>query len=262
MSRSIIHRRTIAGFLLASGIAAAADAQAVTSFSGITSWVGTGSNSAALVIDWNDPDNANGDTSLVWGYHWNGTENGEQMLAAIVSADPHLYALLDSYDSAVFGLGYNQDPSSDFVLSPAPATQTYPWSFNADRIANDDDSPYYAAGVNDDRTATGSGQIWEEGFDVNYWSYWLSSDNTGTLSGWNFSDFGMSDTADNPLQNGQWQGLSFDANEDWTDFPDTGGAVAPADPVAAVVPEPAEVSLLLLGSLCALHRPRRRVVTR
>jgi hypothetical protein len=261
MSRSIIHRPALAGFLLATGVCTIAGADPVTSFSGITSWVGTGSNSAALVIDW---DNGSGaaDTSLVWGYHWDGIENGEQMLAAVVAADPHLYALLDSYDSFVLGLGYNQDPSSDFVLTPSPSTQEYPWSFDADRIANDDDDPYYGAGVDDYRTATGAGQLWEEGLNYKYWSYWLSADDSGTLSGWNYSDFGMNDTADNPLQNGQWQGFSFDPNEDWTTDPNYGGAIAPADPVAAVVPEPAAISLILLGSLCVLNRPRRRAAAR
>ncbi len=50
------------------------------SFSDIQYWVGTGSNQAAFVVQWNDskiPD------ALVWGFRWDGNATGEDMLKAI-----------------------------------------------------------------------------------------------------------------------------------------------------------------------------------
>jgi hypothetical protein len=50
-------------------------------------WVGSGSNSAVLVIDFHD---ANGITSYAWGFHFDGMTDGETMLNAIAAADPAL----------------------------------------------------------------------------------------------------------------------------------------------------------------------------
>ena len=36
-------------------------------------WVGTGSNSAVVVIGWDD--NSSGNFALAWGVHWNGNTN-------------------------------------------------------------------------------------------------------------------------------------------------------------------------------------------
>src|SRR5436190_24241983 len=58
-------------------------------FTDIQYWVGSGTNQAALVIDWNLPA---GNQTLVWGYRWDGTATGGQMLNAIVNADARLYA--------------------------------------------------------------------------------------------------------------------------------------------------------------------------
>jgi len=72
----------------------------------ILNWTGTGSNEAALVIDWQD-----GSThpALAWGYRWDGTATGEQMLLAIAAADPDLSVEITSYSfgDAVDSLGFN-----------------------------------------------------------------------------------------------------------------------------------------------------------
>ena len=47
-------------------------------FDDIEFWVGTGANRAALVIDWLE--NSNEPPALVWGYRWNGTATGRDML--------------------------------------------------------------------------------------------------------------------------------------------------------------------------------------
>lgn len=52
----------------------------VNNFDDIQFWAGTGTNRAALVIQW--PDEAN-PTSVVWGYRWNGEANAQQMMFAL-----------------------------------------------------------------------------------------------------------------------------------------------------------------------------------
>jgi hypothetical protein len=53
---------------------------ASTTFDSIKFWTGTGTNKAAMVIQWND-----GGTpiSMVWGYRWNGTATGFDMFKSI-----------------------------------------------------------------------------------------------------------------------------------------------------------------------------------
>ncbi|MCQ2297188.1 MAG: DUF4430 domain-containing protein [Bacteroidales bacterium] len=61
-------------------------AEADIAESDILYWVGTGSNSARLIINWADPD-----TALAWGYHFNSDSvSVSQMLSDIAAADPRL----------------------------------------------------------------------------------------------------------------------------------------------------------------------------
>ncbi|MEM9444371.1 MAG: PEP-CTERM sorting domain-containing protein [Verrucomicrobiota bacterium] len=60
---------------------------AAITFNDIESWVGSGSNEAALVIDWND---GKIQESWIWGYRWDGLAYGADMLGAIADADPNL----------------------------------------------------------------------------------------------------------------------------------------------------------------------------
>jgi hypothetical protein len=83
-------------------------AQAQVSFSDITFWTGTGSNQAALVIDWKS---GPAPQSLVWGYRWDGAATGLQMFEAIKQADNRLYSewVPGFVNQAVFGMGMDRD---------------------------------------------------------------------------------------------------------------------------------------------------------
>lgn len=48
-------------------------------------WVGTGSNSAVVIIGWDD--NPNGNFALAWGVHWNGSATAANMLDTIATYD-------------------------------------------------------------------------------------------------------------------------------------------------------------------------------
>ena len=82
----------------------------VTSLDNIQFWVGTGNNRAGLAIDWDDDSSI--DESLVWGYRWDGTATGEDMLMSIASADSRLTVTTSQEGAAVFGLEY--DDGSDY----------------------------------------------------------------------------------------------------------------------------------------------------
>ena len=81
-------------------------------------WTGSGTNRAALVIEWSPPESFNNTTvpvpvankTLVWGYRFNGTATGTQMLDAILAADPKLY-FVESIDPirqrSLTRIGYN-----------------------------------------------------------------------------------------------------------------------------------------------------------
>lgn len=54
-------------------------------------WVGTGTDTALLIIDFLD---GSGTASLAWGYLYNGNATGEDMLNAIAAADPDLTVVI------------------------------------------------------------------------------------------------------------------------------------------------------------------------
>ena len=55
----------------------------VDSFDNIQYWIGTGQNRAALVLQWNDGLDP---VSVAWGYRWDGTATGIDMLRAIAGS--------------------------------------------------------------------------------------------------------------------------------------------------------------------------------
>lgn len=145
----------------------------VVSFDDITYWVGSGSNRAALVIDWNDGTSVE---SYAWGFRWNGTATGEDMLRAIAG-----FIGTDSTPATPDGTG-------DTALTLY--TQTFAGFgvavFQLDYLAH----------------AQGGFEPDAEG----YWAYYVGDD-SGTLpSEWSFSDLGMGDRV---LSNNDWDGWSW-----------------------------------------------------
>jgi len=230
------HKRNVVLAVLC-GLLLAFPAQAVT-FDDIQFWVGQGSHSAALVIDWND---GKGNESLIWGYRWDGEATGADMLLAVITADTRLYVDGTGWDTgmgyALFGLGYNVT-GGDFIVTKGGSTLPF-----VDRIHN---SSYY--GQSDGWVAADSLNHWEGGWYTGYWSYWVGG--TGTTPAWDYSGDGMSTRI---LTDGAWDGWCF------ADFSGYGSGGVPSEPIAAVpVPEPASIVLLLAG-VSLLTKRRHRV---
>jgi len=106
------------------------------SFNDIEFWTGSGTNRAALVVAWTTPESSIGSTvpapvadkSLVWGYRFNGTAAGSQMLKAIVAADPRFYAVerIDPvYGTGVYGIGFHLAGGADLGITDGSVTNYF-----------------------------------------------------------------------------------------------------------------------------------------
>lgn len=222
----------VLGWAMFSAVVGARTADAGFTVNDIRYWVGTGSNKAALVIDWKS---GNAPLCLAWGYRWDGTATGENMLTAIAGsgdirssangpivgglggADPRLGAqIIAAWGSKiVFGLGYDVDDDGGFA---------------------------YVNGASETGHGADPDDNYHEGWFYGFWNYALSTDGAN----WSSSFIGCSEHS---LSNGDWDGWSWDPTFSFSAYPD--------EPVAAI-PEPATISLLAAGAAAILLRLRRR----
>jgi len=194
------------------------------SFDDIQFWVGSGTNQAGLVLDWNDGKSAE---SLMWGYRWDGSAQGIDMFHAIVSADPRLFANVSpsgEFGVSVYGIGYDLDGDNVFDVSPPLSFDSGGWS-----VGSPDDT----------RGPTDSADHWQEGWFAGFWGYNLRSSSSDP---WTGAFFGPSDRA---LSDGAWDGYSFAPNFNFTD---------PSEPVPAAVPEPTTFGLCFVAGLVLIGR--------
>lgn len=169
-------------------------------------WVGTGTNKAAMVIQWHDgktPD------ALVWGYKWNGTAYGFDMIREIVKADPRLIFLTHMtgpMGNTIAGLGYDINQIGDHYLI-YNRDQTVP-HYPIDGIVTTDTYNY------DNWTYSDPADHWRSGWYQGYWSYWVKD---SKQEEWEYSNWGASSRQ---LVNGSWDGWSFlDDMSIWTGRP-------------------------------------------
>jgi len=114
-----------------------------------------------LIIQWNDgrtPD------ALVWGYKWNGTKKGYDMIADIAKADKRLFLLTYNeimLGKAIAGVGYNF--SGEAKISNGDACESL-----VDGEIETDGYDFDSWELCDDADAR-----WRAGWYDGYWSYWL-----------------------------------------------------------------------------------------
>jgi len=201
------------GLLLAVGLSIAGDAAAaVTSFADIRFWVGSGEKHAAIVLDWNG--DSSSDAALAWGFRWSGAATGDDMLRAMIAADPRLYAKLGSngpLGTAVRGLGYDANDDGEFALDDDTM-------FDADGIA--------PSGPSDGVASIDPEDLYGEGWFTAVWNYATANANPWT-GGWTFSRVGPTGRA---LVDGAWDSWAFTPTFQSTAFAANAFAsVAPAD---------------------------------
>ncbi|WDF48590.1 DUF5074 domain-containing protein [Chryseobacterium sp. KACC 21268] len=176
-------------------------------FDDIVYWVGTGTNEAAFVVQWNDSKNPD---ALVWGFRWNGTATGEDMLKAIAKTDKRFFTLLyqgTQFGSAVGGLGFDLDGNDTNALYKSGNT-TYPL-YPVDGIINTTSYDF------DDYTAKGADDHWGSAWYTGYWSYWVKDP---TDSDFGYSGLGASSRQ---LVNGSWDVWNFNPNMESYDISST-----------------------------------------
>ncbi len=216
--------------VLAAASVAFGEAASTATLDDIQIWAGSGANRAALVIDWNDGKEPE---SLLWGYRWDGTATGLDMLQAVVGADARLFAHLGQFvwGTAVFGLGYDLNASGSFAVDPLLAFDAHGLAVEAG-----------AANANDARGPADSADHFVEGWSSGFWAYYLKDSAAGAWTS------AMTGAADRVLMDGAWDGYSFAAHF---------ASSPPGEPVAAV-PEPGALSLLGFGLVVLLCARRVR----
>ena len=165
---------------------------AIENFNGtevnVETWVGTGSSSALLVIDFND---ATDDSYFIFGYNFDGTATVRDMMDAIEASGVGLFEADGGWnntggESTVYGLGYDADGDGGSFIETEVGVETG-YAVDAD--------DYYA-----------------EGWEVSgFWLQWDSINGTDWTSAWGVESTTLSD--------GSWAGFCFDSDYSWDDEP-------------------------------------------
>jgi len=169
-------------------------------FDDIAVWAGEGGKRAALVVEWNDPRETN---AMVWGYQWDGTAYGIDLLIAVAKADPRFHPFMDAttsgYGSAIAGIGYDANGDGVFFIKKKSTGETiYP----DENGVLPHPTPTYDY---DDYEVGDPDDYWQAGWYQGYWSYWLSTDGTT----WSYSSLGAPSRI---LTDGCWDGWNYAVN--------------------------------------------------
>ena len=194
-------------------------------------WTGSGTNRAAMVIEWSSPQSLTNssvpvpitDKTLVWGYRFNGAATGTQMLNAILATDPKLYVVGQS-SNFIAGIGYNLKGDGVTGITDGSTTNfftngTLPNpTVNVDAAQAINGGDLYWGGTN--------GPNWEHWTELGgnggflaspsrgTNQYWTATNTTNYSAGvhgqWQYTQTGLSLL---PLTNGSWIGFSVAAGE-------------------------------------------------
>lgn len=161
-------------------------------FDDIEFWVGTGSNRAAMVVDWSDT--TTDPPALVWGFRWDGTALGRDMLKAVVAADDRLFAKIGgpvANPVAIYGLGYDASDDGQFALD--------------DFTAFDDDG-FATSAPADGAISVDAADHYAEGWFTGFWHYGQAANNPYAGGSWSDAPLGM---AGRTLADGAWDSWTF-----------------------------------------------------
>jgi hypothetical protein len=193
-------------------------------------WTGSGTNRAALVIEWNSPEIFNTTTvaapvankTMVWGYRFNGQATGTQMFTAILASDPKLYAAADvSFGTFIESIGYNLSGNGNIGITDGMNTNYFTNGYLTDATVDVDAAAPLNRG---DLFWSGdfgpNWQVWNEAGDSggfenspNRGTNAFSNADTGEQGQWAFANFGLDELV---VTNGSWLGFSVSA----AGFPD------------------------------------------
>jgi len=173
-------------------VANAGAVRASFTFDDIQYWVGTGTNRAALAIDWSE--GSTNPPALVWGFRWNGAATGATMLTAIAKADDRLFAKFAGSPGSVnafYGLGYDANNDGQFALDDGT-------TFDSQGIAHTDPA--------DGGASVDAADYYAEGWFTGFWHYGIASSDPFNGGAWIDSPTGM---ASRTLADGSWDSWAF-----------------------------------------------------
>lgn len=184
-------------------------------FDDIRFWVGEGENRAALVIDWYD---GKGPT-MVWGYRWNGTANGMDMVNAVAGADTRFLFLTHDtgpMGNTAAGFGYDLNGNGgQYLLYDGDTSNPY---YPVNGIVTTTAYNYDSWTIND------TNDHWCSGWYNGYWSYQVKDSQEADFS---YSGLGASSRE---LGNGSWDGWGY--QNGW----DSMNGTVPRSPYVAALP--------------------------
>lgn len=230
-------------------------------FDMIENWTGTGENRAALVIQWNDADGRDA-AALVFGYRWDGVATGFDMFRDVTLNNPQLFGLVQRTNvgcdiSAIApdgytldGIGWDDDESGNPGL----------WdSANNDYYYPEGGLQYHPRGGSgidgsypdydyDNWKAADPNDIWQAGWYIGYWSYWVKDSETSQFG---YSGWGMSCRE---LVDGCWDGWNYCPDMmpvEWKEFM----------PAPANIPDDAVTEFTIDGLCYRLKNYKDKTVT-
>jgi hypothetical protein len=213
--------------LVTATLLVAGNARAI-SLDDIQLWAGSGTNRAALEVEWNSPEVFNNTIvpapvatkTMVWGYRFNGTAKGTQMLYAILTADPKLYAVVNenlTNGTMIDAIGYNLSGNGNPGVVAGGVTNYFINGLFTNAVPTKADS----------EIPLNSGDLYWGGDNGPQWLVWTeqndaggfgNSPNRGSSTNWDpiAKVQGQweytSNSLDNlPLTNGSWIGFSVAA---------------------------------------------------
>lgn len=221
-------------------------------------WTGSGTNRAALIIEWSSPEVFNSTTvpapvttkALVWGYKFNGTVTAQDMALAILAADPKLYAIGDisEYGLALDAIGYNLNGDGVTGVVDGGVTNFFKGFLKGSTVDADSARP-----INSGDLYWGGhyGPSWESWHELGGKGAFNSSPNRGTGKYWtpynstNVWDGGVHGEWElawgltyTTITNGSWVGISVAGGGDnWMDESDPGTIAYEYHKHAPVAPE-------------------------
>lgn len=177
-------------------------------FDDITNWTGTGSNRAALVIQWNDDNEEN---AMAFGYRWDGEATGIDMFRAVVAANPRLYGLiqLTNLGYTIDGIGWDADEDGEIALIDTGHDNAQYESEDGVFIHPSTAYDY------DNWKAADADDYWYAGWYKGYWSYWVKDSQNDSFA---YSGLGASSRK---LTDGSWDGWNASVNmgsHPWKEF--------------------------------------------
>lgn len=191
-------KRTVPGWL-AAGLAGAVAIHTAWAFDfdRIERWAGSGSNRAALVVDWHDGTDPH---ALAWGFRWDGEATGLDMWRAVTNADSGLSGMVTNPGDrpVLTGIEYRRPFREYDIVGSATGTN---------RIV---DLLPGTGGHNVRWTA----YAWDHTgavFQAGIWSYW-TCDGTAMYPATNYNR-SASSLANRFLADGSWDAWSFGATD-------------------------------------------------